>query len=191
MPTIIAISGNTGAGKTTLANALAKHLQATILSWDDFDEISTYPVDYIDWYHRGGNYDEWDYSALANILQELKNNHRIIHPIDKKILSPSEYIIFDAPLGRLHQQTGQYIDLCFHLAVPLDILLCRRIIRDFKAANKSKDELLNELQLYLSQARPLYFDDKLKETADIVINGIATIEEQLQQVCQCLNKHLF
>lgn len=52
-PKIIGISGNMGAGKTTLAQALQQDLSSTLLCWDDFDAISTGPSDYVEWYHRG------------------------------------------------------------------------------------------------------------------------------------------
>lgn len=40
---IIGISGNSGAGKSTLAKLLATTLKATLISWDDYDEISQEP----------------------------------------------------------------------------------------------------------------------------------------------------
>ena len=48
IPQIIGISGNMGAGKSTLARALAVDLQATVFGWDEFDEISNGPYDYVD-----------------------------------------------------------------------------------------------------------------------------------------------
>lgn len=181
-PTIIGISGVTGSGKTTLVNRLAQGLNATALYWDDFDDISISPPDYVDWYHRGQDYNEWDYSALADVLKTLKTKQSVLHPALKQELQPTEYIIFDAPLGRLHQQTGKFIDVCIHLEVPLDISLCRRLIRDFKEANNTKEELLEELEFYLSNSRPLFFDDTLKVSADLIIDGTLTIENQVSEV---------
>ena len=45
----------------------------------------------------------------------------IMHPALKSMLSPTKYIIYDAPLGCLHPQTGQYIDICIHIETPLDV----------------------------------------------------------------------
>ena len=117
---IIGVSGNMGAGKTKLAIELASNLHGTLLGWDDFDEISNGPKDYIDWHKRGQNYSEWDYRSLSEVLRSLKSDKSAIHPVLKIDLYPTEYIIFDAPLGRFHKQTGIYIDTWVHIDVPLE-----------------------------------------------------------------------
>ncbi len=86
---IIGISGNMGAGKTTLAYALQQNLKSTLLCWDDFDDISTSPPDYVEWYHRSQNYSEWNYQALADILKQLKEKQSVLHPVSKQILNPT------------------------------------------------------------------------------------------------------
>lgn len=181
-PHIIGISGKMGAGKTTLAKALANNLDATLLAWDDFDEISISPNDYVDWFHRGEDYTEWNYEALAATLKSLKAGSAILHPVLNFVLQPRKFIVFDAPLGRLHPQTGCYIDTWIHITVPLDISLCRWLIRDFKNTSKSKEELISELEYYLSHSRPLFFDDKLKENADMVSDGMLSIDSQVNAI---------
>ncbi|HHF7373254.1 uridine kinase [Legionella bozemanae] len=188
MATILGISGVSGAGKSTLAATLAKELSAVLISWDEFDEISIAPEDYVAWYQCGQDYREWNYSELAKILQVFKSGHSIVHPITQDVLIPTEFIIFDAPLGRLHQQTGQYIDLCIHIKVPLDISLCRRILRDFKEEKGEKKELLEELKFYLDESRPLFFDEQLKKNADFILNGEYATELQVQLILQFLNQ---
>lgn len=190
IPTIIGISGVTGAGKTTLVNSLAQELKASVLYWDDFDGTSTSPPDYVDWYYRGQDFSEWDYATLADVLKALKSKQSVIHPTTKQELQTTEFIIFDAPLGRLHQQTGKFIDICIHLEVPLDISLCRRLIRDFTPKDKTKDELINELQLYLSDSRPLFFDDKLKAKADFIVDGTLTTEYQIKSIKKYLQNKI-
>ena len=186
--TIIGISGNMGAGKTTLAKALAIDLQATVFGWDEFDEISHGPDDYVDWYKRGENYIEWNYQHLADVLKSLKSKQSILHPALNCILHPTKYIIFDAPLGRLHPQTGQYIDICIHIEVPLDVSLCRHLIRNFKGNDKTKEELVAELEYYLEHSRPLFFDDQLKNNADLILDGMLSTEKQIEVIKKYLTE---
>ncbi|HAT6937591.1 TPA: uridine kinase [Legionella pneumophila] len=179
-PHIIGISGITGAGKSTLAKALSLDLKATLISWDDFDDISLEPEDYIEWYHKGCNYNEFQRERLAKTLASLKSKKESIHPVLRTLLNPTEYIIFDAPLGKLHIQTGEYIDTCVHIEVPLDISLCRRVLRDFKDELQTKENLVEEISFYLNHSRPLFFDDDLKQNATIVIDGLLSTEVQIQ-----------
>jgi uridine kinase len=185
-PHIIGVSGKTGAGKSTLVSILSRDLQATLISWDDFDEFSQEPEDYVEWFHRGGEYSEFHREKLSHILASLKAGKEAMHPALQMPLKPTEYIIFDAPLGRLHQQTGKYIDTWVHLEVPLDVSLCRRILRDFEEVAKTKEELLEEIRFYVDHSRPLFFDEDLKQGADLVIDGMLTPEKQVKIIKQYL-----
>lgn len=179
---IIGISGNSGAGKTTLAEAFAKDLQVTRVGWDDFDDISISPDELVDWYHRGKDYHEFNYKALADILCDLKSEQSVKHPTLGHLLIPTEYIVFDAPLGRFHEQTGKYIDHWVHIKAPLDVSLARRVIRDFKAKDKTKKELLEELEFYLSDSRPLFLDHEWSANADLIVDGMLSIEAQVEEI---------
>jgi uridine kinase len=180
--TIIGISGISGAGKTTVAQSLSKMIKATTVFWDDFDEISTSPEDYVAWHASGQGNEAWDYPALATTLESLKtgksiNHHALHHPLE-----PTQYIVFDAPMGRIHKQTGSLIDFWVHIDTPLDVALARRTIRDFKRDPRSVSDVLEDLQYYLDHSRPLFFMEDEKKAADFVVDGTLSIEKQVKQI---------
>lgn len=179
MVKIIGISGIGGAGKSVLTNALGNRLNATTLFWDDFDEISQDPKDYIKWCNTSRDYSEWKYDALAEVLKQLKLGKKVICPATKKELIPTDHIIFDAPLGRKHTATGQYIDCLIFLDTPLDIALARRILRDFRdKSNLNIAELFEELDFYVTSSRPLYtMDYEEKEKFDYVVDGNQSVDK--------------
>lgn len=186
MVKIIGISGISGAGKSVLTQALGKELGATILFWDEYDEISQAPKDYIKWYNESRDYSEWKYDALANVIKRLKSGKEIACPVTKRQLIPTNYIVFDAPLGRKHIETGQYIDYSIFLDTPLDVALARRILRDFRdKANLNIIELFEELNVYLTLSRPLYvMDYEDKERFDYIVDGNQSLNKLVVEILQ-------
>ena len=187
MSKIIGISGISGSGKSHLVTAVATKLNATCLVWDDFDDISEGPTHYAKWYQSGANYDAWDYPKLAQALHLLKADHALMHPTLNFKLLPTNYIIFDSPLGRLHNQTGCFIDVWFHITIPLDVALVRRTLRDFSSQNKTKDELLEAMRFYLESTRPCFFDTAYRENADYVLDGMLPTEALVSQIISNLS----
>ena len=189
MPKIIGISGIGGSGKSTLTKALSKKLNATALYWDDFDEISESPSDYVKWYETSKNYNDWKYDALADVLKKLKSGEKVICPATKKELLPTDYVIFDAPLGRKHKTTGQYIDYCIFLDTPLDIALARRLLRNYRDKNNLNiADILLELDFYLASSRPLYeMDYQNKDQFDLIADGSLSTEKQVELILKLLS----
>lgn len=185
---VIGISGISGAGKTTVTQELAKTLNATALFWDDFDDISVSPKDYVAWFHTGQNYEAWYYPDLATALNSLKLGQKVHHPALNISLIPTPNIIFDAPMGRLHKQTGKYIDVWIHIHIHLDVALARRMIRDLQREPKSCSEVKEDLQYYLDQSRPLFFDNEERHEADHVIDGTLSIEDKVKAIQSILSQ---
>ncbi len=90
-------------------------------------------------------------------------------------------------MGRLHAQTGKYIDLWIHIDVPLDVALARRTIRDFKRDPRSVHEVLEELQHYLDHSRPMFFTEEEKKGADLVVDGTLNIDKLVKLIQAKLN----
>lgn len=168
MTKIIGISGISGAGTTTLTKALGTALNATTIFWDDFDDISESHDDLVEWFKSSKDYGAWHYPALEETLKTLKAGLSMKHPASGQDLPPSSVVIFDAPLGRMHRATGQYIDLLIHLDTSMDVALSRRVLRDYREKPK---EIIDDLEWYLADGRPLFDASETKKTADLVLNG--------------------
>lgn len=184
---VIGISGASGMGKTTLTNALGQALHATKIFWDDYDEFSKEPDDYMKWYADGKDYSVWDYGILAQLLYSLKSGEAVICPATKQVLEPTEFIIFDAPLGYRHKQTAKYIDFLVFPNTPPDIALSRRLLRDFrKKESASIKDILDEIEFYLS-ARELYtlcYEEN--HDANLVVDGCLPVENQIVQILSAI-----
>lgn len=188
MVKVIGISGISGAGKSTLIKRLESTLSATALFWDEFDDISQGPEDYVEWYKSSGNYDDWKYDALVEVLKKLKNGEELVCPATDRQLKPTPYILFDAPLGYSHKATGQYIDLLVCLDTPLDIALARRLLRDYRN-HPQPSKILEDLEYYISHSRPLFIlSPEEKEASDLLVDGSLSIDEQEKQVLNALKK---
>ncbi len=186
-PRIIAISGISGAGKSTLIKELAKPLRATTIFWDDFDEISKGPEDYVKWHESSKNYDDWVYDDLAITLKKLKAGQTVICTATKKELRPTEYILFDAPLGYCHKATGKYIDFLVCLDTPPDIALARRLLRDYRNHSDYR-KIIDELDYYLSSSRPLFLLTPEEKNCDLIVDGSLSLNEQRETILTALNQ---
>lgn len=187
-PIVIGISGISGAGKSTLIRKLSATLHATALFWDDYDEISQGPEDNVKWYETSKNYDDWVYDDLADTLKKLKEGQKVICPATKQELLPTDYILFDAPMGYCHKATGKHIDFLICLDTPLDIALARRLLRDFRD-HPEPQKMLEELDYYLSHSRPLFILTPEEKKSDLIIDGSLSVDKQEQEVLIALRKH--
>jgi uridine kinase len=191
-PIVIGICGISGSGKTMLTKEFANKIPQSIpIYWDSFESISEFPSDYIAWYNTGKDYSAWKTPALAQILKHLKQGMAISCPATGKILEPQKIIIYDAPLGRNHTETGQYIDFLVFLDTPLDVALARRLLRDHLSLDPIDGQAIKqELDTYIHSSRPLFLEtDSLKSSCDLVINGSLSIRESLKQIMHNITPH--
>ena len=178
---LIGISGCSGAGKTTLVNELSKKLNTAKLHWDDFDEISISPKNYLNWYQQGQDYNSFNYQEMADALNKLKSNQKYHHPILNLIINPTPIIFVDLPLGAKHIQTAEFIDFFIHIDTPLDLALSRQIIKICK--RNGYGELIDYLIKY-PDIRELFKMDDVKNSSDLVLDGTLSIDTHISKVIQ-------
>ena len=182
---VIGISSVSGGGKTAVAVKLTELLQdAVMLSFDDYDENTVYPEDLHAWLTAGANYNAWETPRLTSDLLSLTTGNYITSPVDGSDIPTAKYIVFDAPLGRAHSDTGKFIDLMVFIDTPLDIAMARRLLRDIttptrQGAEDSIKSLNAHLYSYLNGGQLLFLEleKQIRGNSDIVLDGRLTVDE--------------
>lgn len=136
------------------------------------------------WLMEGADYNVWKTPVLMNDLQLLKAGYPITSPVDGSKIPPAKFILFDAPLGRTHFETGRFIDFMVFIDTPLDVAMARRLLRDIlgdaeQGAEDTITRLKANLSRYLDGTRLLYleFQNQMKRTCNLVLDGRLTVDE--------------
>ncbi|MFT8976234.1 adenylylsulfate kinase [Liquorilactobacillus nagelii] len=168
MSKIIVISGLTAGGKTTLVNSLARELKnSKIISFDnyDIDQLPSAP-------------------PLNKPLSQTINLYDIQNIISavNSARYKYDYILVDYPFGNRHELFNRLIDLTVYIKTPLDILLARRILRDF--SNKDISTVNNYLNVYLKTIRQVLIENEnfIVDTADLVLACEAPLATEIEKV---------
>lgn len=168
MSKIIVISGLTAGGKTTLVNSLARELKnSKIISFDNYDIdqlLSAPPLNK-------------PLSQTIN-LYDIQNIISAVNSARYKY----DYILVDYPFGNRHELFNRLIDLTVYIKTPLDILLVRRILRDF--SNKDISTVNNYLNVYLKTIRQVLIENEnfIVDTADLILAGEAPLATEIEKV---------
>ena len=172
---VIGISAVSGGGKTRVASDLARSVvNASAVYFDDFDDTTEHPPDLRKWLADGGDYNAWQAPVLAEHLGKLKTG-KTVGPDG----SPLRHIVFDAPLGRAHAATGNFIDHMVFLDTPLDIALARRLLRDGWT-----DDTKGHLRRYLDWTKELFTHhiEQVAATADLVLDGTLPADVLVERI---------
>lgn len=203
MTIVVGITGASGSGKTTIAEATAKALAVPsyVLAEDCF---------YHDLGKRPGfdpfqqNFDtpeSKDYGSLADCLAAFRGGQATTHPFydfsvhartsETHALDPKaiDVLIVEG----IHALWDEKVRACFDLMVfvdtPLDECLARRIKRDIAERGRDVNEVLWR---YRSHVRPGYlqFTLPMKAHADLVITDVPDANDLYIPVLTAINQRL-
>ena len=162
---------------------------STVILFDEYDGDTVHPESFRVWLLQGADYNAWKTARLAADLEALKEWKEIQHPLDGRDIPPRKMIIFDAPLGYAHDETGRLIDYMVFLDTPLDVAMARRLLRD---AGSPAFSLQAEMQAYLDYGRAAYLemDKQVKPSCDLVVDGSASIEVVAMQIANSVCEKL-
>lgn len=197
MVTIIGIAGGSGSGKTTVAYSLAKHLNATIISTDNYyKDQSHVPLkerDNINYDHP----DSIEWSLLKKQLKELSEGKTINipqyqfgpHTRKKETVEvkPSNYIIVEGILAMYEKSLCDMYNYKIFVDAPEEVRLNRRINRDINERAASEELTM---QMWNNYVKPMHdeYVEPSKKYADIIITSdeesikaiLKNIEEKLK-----------
>lgn len=168
MTKVIAISGASGAGKTSVVKALSDYFSCPSLYFDDHVDGNSYPTNMKAWFENGAHLSEINTPTMAASLRDL-------------LAQQPDYIVVEEPFGRERQSIASMIGHVVLLDTPLEICLCRVIKRNL--CRNSVDGL-NSVQSYLSQ-----YEDHLRDIYIETVNQVRSrsdmIVSEIQPVSAC------
>lgn len=178
-PKVIAISGASGSGKTTIIKQLAKEFDCSFLLFDDHTNEDTYPQNMKSWLESGANVSLIKTPDFVTALHELL----------AKGISP--YIFVEEPFGKERDSMSALIDYVVLLDQPLELCLTRIVKRHLKKPNSnSLNSIASFVNKYEEYFRDIYIScvKQVKSNCDLIINEVASIEETTNVISEWLKK---
>ena len=167
---IIAVSGVTASGKTTIIKELKKYIKsAKSLHFDDYD-FEGEVEDFYQWVINGADYNVWNLEPLKEDILKLKGDNE------------TQYILLDYPFAYKNNLIKPFIDCTIFINTPLDIAMARRVLRDMHSS--TGDEIREDMSFYLKYARIAYEEmlNTILPNSDYVIDGSMQLAEIVKQI---------
>jgi len=201
---LVGIAGGSGAGKTTLVNAISEKLkalasiEATIVNHDsyykEYSHLSKTEKDKLNFDHPNS----LDNHLFVEHLALLKQGQSVLAPVydfathsrltNTIIIKPSSVILVDGILLLVEPKIREILDIKIFLDTPADIRILRRLHRDINERGRTVESVINQ---YLTTVRPMHeqFVEPSKQYADLILFGENWSESQLETVINLiLNK---
>lgn len=176
---VVAISGVSGSGKTSVVKKLSHTFSCPSIHFDDHTDENTYPKDMKHWLDNGANVSDIKTPKLVNAL------HHLIAQ------SNDDFIFIEEPFGRCREPIASLIDYVVLLDMPMEVCLSRVISRHLTYPN---GDPLNSIKKYLfmydDHFREIYIGatDQVRENSDYIIQEVASPELITQSISKWLIK---
>lgn len=181
---VVAVSGTSGAGKSTIIEGLAARLgEATRLHFDEYLVLGNDVGEIVAWLAEGADPDRVETPELAADLARLVAGQPVARPGGGAAIRPAPFIIIEEPFGRARREIAPLIDFAVHLDVPLEIALGRRLLRAIHALPIADPpgghaelvaDIEGQLLAFLAIGREAYLaaDRAARGAADLVLDGL-------------------
>ena len=197
---VVAISGPSGAGKTSLVQKVTSLLEdAVSFYFDDYASVSKYPSNFSEWIREGADPNQWETPQLLKDLQMLRHGESISLPDNKRMIKAASFIVIEEPFGRERAEMNGLIDFVACIDLPLEVALARRLLRDVEwcLIKRNPEYLAAYLQEYLTgylngATREMYLqvNARVLKNCDLVLNGVSSVDELADEIVAAIKTKL-
>jgi Uridine kinase len=207
---VIAVSGYSGAGKSTVVSHLSRAFNCSALYFDDYASRDDFPSDISAWIREGGDPNEISTPLFQHHLIQLISGESIelvkgngwakeygINHSDKevKLIKPSPILIIEEPFGRERQEVKELIDFVVYLDLEPELALGRRVYDLIQYLRNDSEVLISLLDHFLFDylnrgVRDMYVEigKKVKANSDLVVNANRNVEEIVSEISKLIRK---
>jgi uridine kinase len=165
---VVAVSGTSGAGKTTIVKQLANEFCCPFLLFDDHTDKSTYPQNMKNWLKNGANLSLIKTPKFVTSLENLISKNS------------SRFIFIEEPFGKERDSMSSLIDYVVLLDQPMELCLARIIKRHTEQPNSdSICSISNYLDKYEDHFREIYISavKQVRNNSDLIFDEVVSIKD--------------
>lgn len=177
---VVAVSGVSGAGKTTIVKQLANRFDCPFLLFDDHIDNNTYPKDMKSWLRSGAN---------VSLIKTPKFVSSLACLLSK---NTKPFIFIEEPFGKERDAMSVLIDYVILLDQPMELCLARIISRHTKQTHADAISSISSfLEKYEDHLRDIYLTtaSQVRNNSDLIYQDVVSIEESTNFISNWLKNN--